>query len=392
MNEQSHIAAGLNAPIAGGRGAIGRLPLYGRLRAARSGAFVRPFAFFMSGIAAASGIYWFGLAAPIYTSDAQIGVRGRQALTISPLIAALSGATSGIPESTAATSFVQSTGMLQKLEASQKLRAQYSRFRLDFLNHLPDHASNHQFLSFYDRMVDVTLDPISNIITLHVRAFSPKEAQDTANAILHLSGDYVAQLSSQMMNESTTAAQGDVNAARAEAVKAHGATAAFQGKSRTLDVGAYGTAASGQVMSLEASITQLRAQLASLRTYSTAKSPQVAQVQAQINQLEGQKASLQAKLTGQQDGTVNNQLGQYTSLTLAQTYADQRLVAAQAALDQAKSVAEQRQLFVVPITQPTLPDEPTPRRWWGFFTVLAVSACLYTIGRLTLASIRDHQV
>ena len=107
-----------------------------------------------------------------------------------------------------------------------------------------------------------------NIVTLHVRAFSPKEAQDTANAILKLSGDYVAQLSSQMMNESTTAAQGDVNSARVEAVKAHTATAAFQGKSRTLDVGAYGSAASSQVLSLEATITQLQAQLASLRTYS----------------------------------------------------------------------------------------------------------------------------
>ena len=115
-------------------------------------------------------------------------------------------------------------------------------------------------------------------------------------------------------------------------------------------------------------------------------------MQAQIGQLAAQKAALQAKLTGQRSGTVNNQLGAFTSLSLNQTYADQRLVAAPAALDQAKSVAEQRQLFVVPITQPTLPDEPTPRRWWGFFTVMAVAACLYTIGRLTVASIRDHQV
>lgn len=371
---------------------IGRLPLYRRLRDARV-AFVRPFLFFISAVATAAALYYFVLQAPVYTSEMQIGVRGKQALTTSPLFAALGGIQSGVPESTALSAFIQSDGMLKKLDASQHLRGQYSRFRVDLLNHLPARASQHRFLHFYKSMVDVDLDTASNIIDLHVRAFDPQAARDTAQAIMDNSVEFVGNLSTQMRSESTRAAQQDVDEAQRDALKAHAALSAFQSQSNRLDPGAFGSATNTSYFQLQNTLAALRGQLASLLTYTTERAPQVQQLRAQIASVQGQMRELQQRMTGQQNGAaVVNQLGTFQRLTLNQQYADQRLTVAQAALDQARSVAQQRQLFIVPIVGPTLPDEPTPRRWWGFFTVLAMATSLYVIARLTIASIRDHQV
>ena len=390
MNQFSSIDGA--PPLERKGGVIGRLPLYRRFGEARA-FLVRPFLFFISAVAAAAALYFFVLQAPIYTSDLQIGVRGRQALTTNPLFAALGGIQSGVPESTALAAFIESDGMLNSLDQTQHLRAQYSRFRVDFINHLPADASRHRFLRFFKSMVDVDLDSNSNIIDLHVRGFDPQEARNAAMGIMNNSVGFVGNLSAQMRMESTRAAQQDVTEAQRDALKAHAALSAFQAQSNRLDPGAFGMATNTSYFQLQNSIAVLRGQLASLRTYTTARAPQVLQLQAQIASLQAQQRELQQRMTGQRSGaTVVNQLGTFQRLTLDQQYADQRLTVAQAALDQARSVAQQRQLFIVPIIGPTLPDEPTPRRWWGFFTVLAIATTLYVIGRLTIASIRDHQI
>ena len=390
MNQFSSIDGA--TPFQRHRGVIGRLPLYRHVRGV-SAFLVRPFVFFISAVATAAALYFFVLQAPIYTSDVQIGVRGRQALTTNPLFAALGGIQSGVPESTALAAFIESDGMLNSLEGTQHLRGQYSRFRVDFINHLPANASRRRFLRFFKSMVDVDLDSASNIIGLHVRGFDPQEARNAARAIVNNSVGFVGNLSAQMRLESTRAAQQDVTDAQRDAQKAHAALSAFQARSNRLDPGAFGMATNTSYFQLQNAIGLLRAQLASLRTYTTQRAPQVLQMQAQIASLEAQQRELQQRMTGQQGkATVVSQLGTFQRLTLDQQYADQRLTVAQAALDQARSVAQQRQLFIVPIIGPTLPDEPTPRRWWGFFTVLAIATTLYVIGRLTLASIRDHQV
>jgi len=379
--------------VARSRSAIGRLPLARRLSAAR-GAFVRPFLFFITAVAAAAGLYYFVLAAPLYTSDAQIAVRGKQALTTNTIFAAALGAQQpGVMESTAVVSYMDSLGMLKKLDASQNLRAQYTRFRPDFLYHLPAGSSQHRFLRFYRGMMEARYDSASGIVSLQVQAFEPQAARDTAAAILANSEEFVGNLSRQMLSESTRAALQDVAEAKVEAVKAHAALAAFQGRNNRLDPNAYGIASNSAYFQLDSEIAKLRAQLASLRTYSTAQSPQVQQVNAQIANLVAEQRRVQARMTGAgAGGTVVSQLGTFQRLQLDQQYADQRLTVAQSALDQARSVGQQRQLFIVPITGPNLPDEPTPRRWWGFLTALAIASSLYVVGRLTLASIRDHQI
>ena len=169
--------------------------------------------------------------------------------------------------------------------------------------------------------------------------------------------------------------------------------AGFQSHSGNLDPGAYGTAAGSAIFTVEASIGQARAQLAQVMTYSTANAPQARQLQAQIASLQQQEAQLKQRLTGQSNGSaIVNQLGSYQTLQQKQLYTGQRVAMVQTMLDQAISTAAQKQEFLVQISAPKTPDSPTPRAWWGLATVMVIAAFIYAAARLTLASIRDHQM
>jgi capsular polysaccharide transport system permease protein len=366
------------------------------LIAARAGQefAARPFRIYMAAVIAGSSFYYLVLAAPIYVSDTQFALRGKQAVPTVPLLAALTGqVASGLPESTALESYIRSSDMLGELDKRYDLKAFYSRPRLDFLNWMPADASQQKFLRFYNSMVTLDLDTDANLITVHVKSFDAASAQSIANSILSLSARFVDNLSREMRTESTLSAQNDFKQAQSDAIKARLAVADFRLSNGDLDPAAYGSSTAGALYQMQYQVVTLKTQLAAMSTYSRAGSPQVQQIQAQIANLDAEIAQTQAKMSGQNEkNSITKQINQYQGLSIYQTYADQRLLAAQAALDQAKSVANQRELFVVPVTTAKLPDQPAlPNRPLSIFDFCALAAMLYAIGRFVLASIRDHQ-
>jgi capsule polysaccharide export protein KpsE/RkpR len=83
-------------------------------------------------------------------------------------------------------------------------------------------------------------------------------------------------------------------------------------------------------------------------------------------------------------------------VALAQTQerqiAELRLQSAQAAMATALSIANQQQVFVVRISNPTLPSTTTrPRRLLNLAAIALAAAVFYAIAFLILANVRDHR-
>jgi capsular polysaccharide transport system permease protein len=354
----------------------------------------RPFRLFIS-VVTTIAVFYFGiLATPLYVSQSQFAIKSKSPVSTVPLMAALTGQTqTGLTEITAISKYIQSSQILAVLDRDLHLRAAYTRPRLDFMNYLSPYASNLDFLRFYTTMVSVDIDTDTNIVTLQAKSYDAASARKLATAILIQSSEFINRMSDQMRRESIRSAQIDFEAAQKDDLKAREAMAKFRTTVGNLDPSAVGMAAGQSIVSMRADIDRLRTQIASLRTYSTDNSPQVRQLLAQITYLEQRIKDTQTKMvSGNDQDSLNQQLTQYTDLTMKQDYADKRLVTAQAALDEAKSVAEQKTLFVVSITNPTLPDRPTsPQRLWSIFSIIAISATLYGIAQLALAGLRDHQ-
>jgi capsular polysaccharide transport system permease protein len=83
-------------------------------------------------------------------------------------------------------------------------------------------------------------------------------------------------------------------------------------------------------------------------------------------------------------------------VSMAQTaerqIAEMRLQSAQAAMATALSIANQQQVFVVRISNPTLPSTTTrPQRLLNLAAIALASAVFYAIAFLILANVRDHR-
>jgi capsule polysaccharide export protein KpsE/RkpR len=72
--------------------------------------------------------------------------------------------------------------------------------------------------------------------------------------------------------------------------------------------------------------------------------------------------------------------------------AEMRLTAAQQALAAAEGAANQQQVFIVPISAPSLPTETTePQRLFNILSITFVTALVYAVGFLMWSNVRDHR-
>jgi capsule polysaccharide export protein KpsE/RkpR len=72
--------------------------------------------------------------------------------------------------------------------------------------------------------------------------------------------------------------------------------------------------------------------------------------------------------------------------------AEMRLTAAQQALAAAEGAANSQQVFIVPISAPSLPTETTkPQRLFDVLSITFVAALVYAVGFLMWSNVRDHR-
>ncbi len=72
--------------------------------------------------------------------------------------------------------------------------------------------------------------------------------------------------------------------------------------------------------------------------------------------------------------------------------AEMRLTAAQQALAAAEGAANQQQVFIVPISMPSLPTETTkPERLFDILSITFATALIYAVGFLMWSNVRDHR-
>ncbi len=289
--------------------------------------------------------------------------------------------------------FISSPEMLQRLDQKFHLRDIYSRPRIDLLNWMPRNASREQFLDFYRKMVSVNVEQSTNILSIETHSFDAVSAQQLAEAILEISADYLDGLSAVVRRDTLRASEQELGKAEDAVRTARLAMTKYRTTTGMLDPAATASAQSAAVLGLQQEVLAARADLASLATYSTPHAPQVVQLKARIAALEEQISQSQSEIaTGKRSDTLAQKLYQYEGLLVNNDYAEKQLVAAMAANDTAKTLAGQRERFLVRITNPNLPEEAAlPHRLLSFIEALIVLLAAYGIVALAIAGVRDHQ-
>ena len=167
----------------------------------------------------AASVYLWRFAAPRFTSSASFIVRSAVQHNQGSLVAFSeeSGSAIARDETNAVNAYLTSRDVVGELAKKNDLRAILSRPRADFLFRYPTFwlPDNNEFLYYrFQWMADARVDPITNISTIEVNAFSAEDAKAVVVAMLSYAEALVNQMNERAYNDGLTDADQFVAEAR----------------------------------------------------------------------------------------------------------------------------------------------------------------------------------
>jgi capsular polysaccharide transport system permease protein len=342
-----------------------------------------------------AGVYFFGIASDLYSSEVKFIVRGPSKGPSSAISSMLgSAAAAGGSEDTyAVLDYITSRDAARRLEREVDLRGLLSRPEGDLVTRFPGvWFWRHDFESLYwsyQRFISVERDTQSGVSTLVVKAYRPEDAQRIARALLDFSEQLVNQLNERSRQDLVGAFQREVEQTEQQIAKIGTQLTAYRIEQKMRDPKSAATGPVELLAQMNSQQTNARAQLAELIRNSP-NSPQIPLIQTRIASLDKLIAEQRAKITGD-NNSVATALTEYERLDVQKLLAEKTLGSTLASLESAKLEAQKQQLYLETIAQPNLADYPLyPKRVTSFATVVVSCLLAYGIAWLLIASVREH--
>lgn len=339
---------------------------------------------------------YFGLwASPMYISETQFAVKDvvEQGVGLDIASQIFKTSSSSIQNARIVETYLKSPDLFETLNKDLKIVDHYSAKSRDIISRLSSDPSAWDKEVFWAKVSQPKIDVDSGVVTFTVRAYDPQMAQDITKATLKASEALVNEMNERSRKDAIKLASNEVKIAQERVSQAQKALEVFRDEHRELDPKATASGLQSLVFELEGERAKVKAQLAESRSYMQSNAPTVRGLENRLAALETQLKAEKARIAGatQEANTLNAWVSQFESLTIESEFAQKQLVSAMTALEQARAMALTKTQYIVPIQQPTLPDESRyPRTWiytlcafFGFFF-------LYGMVRLIVASIREH--
>ena len=339
---------------------------------------------------------YFGLwASPMYISETQFAVKDvvEQGAGLDIASQIFKTSSSSVQNARIVETYLKSPDLFEILNKELKIVDHYSAKSHDIISRLSIDPSAWDKEVFWAKVSQPKIDVDSGVVTFTVRAYDPEMAQDITKATLKASEALVNEMNERSRKDAIKLATNEVKIAQERVSQAQKALEVFRDEHRELDPKATASGLQSLVLELEGERAKVKAQLAESRSYMQSNAPTVRGLEKRLAALETQLKAEKARIAGatQEANTLNAWVSQFESLTIESEFAQKQLVSAMTALEQARAMALTKTQYIVPIQQPTLPDESRYPRTW-IFTLCAFFGFFFLYGmvRLIVASIREH--
>lgn len=343
--------------------------------------------------------WYYGLvASDIYISESRFVVRSaaRQG-TPGGLGAVLQGAgltgfSKASDDAFAVNAFILSRDALSQLNNAMGLKTAYGALQIDRLSRFagidPDDSFDALF-RFHLKQLDLRLDTVSSITTLTSQAFDSATAQAINDRLLLAAETFVNELNERARADLVRFATQDLTTAEKRSHEAAAALAAFRNAKSIADPERQTGLQLAQVSKLQDDLIATQGTLAQLHA-SAPDNSQVQSLQARVRATQAAIASQNAKITG--GDSLASKTVEYQRMALDQEFANRQLAVALVALQDAKSDAQRKKLYLERIAQPNLPDSAErPRRLRNVLSVLVVCSMFAACLSVVLAGVREHR-
>ena len=349
--------------------------------------------------------YLYGIAAPQYVSEARFVVSSRgggtdigaQIAGMRGIAGAALGGFGGGAASSEATSirdFLTSLDAVMQAHSRLDLISLWQRPEADPIARL--WRSEPELLArYFNAMVNVSLDPMTNVTTLRVRSFRPEDSKALAEELLHSAEGLVNRLSERARNATLQIAHREAEGAERRVQESRAALVRFREQERELDSAGAVQSAVALRGQFEGMLAQARAELTERLKFMQPDNPAL---QATRNRIEALERQITAERSRHTDGTsatgegvLSRQLAAFERLMLEREFADRQLASATASLESARVEAQRQQIFLSRIAEPNLAVYPLyPRKLTNLASICIGLAIAYGIGWLLIIGMREH--
>lgn len=293
------------------------------------------------------------------------------------------------------TSYVRSRAVVDELLKVVNLREMFTRPEADFYARLRKDASIEDLVDYWRTMTRATLDSVSGIVTIQVRAFRPEDAVEISR--------HVEAISEKLVNGISTRARADaLRRATEEVERAQGVLLAslrelekFRNREGIIDP----LEAARQTGTILAKVLgeQLEAenQLFIASKSLAPDSATVRQLRTRADNLRKQVADIRAQLAGSdgQAANVAGMLARYEEVSVQQKLAQTLYAMAESGMERARIAAEAQSIYLSVFVKPNLPEDTLyPKRVQFTFLITIALLVGWSIAALIGASIQDHRL
>ena len=352
-----------------------------------------------------AGGYLYLVAATQYVSEARFVVSSRGGGTdIGAQIAGLRGiagaALGGFgggaasSEATSIRDFLTSLDAVMRAQSHLDLISLWQRPEADPIARL--WRSEPELLArYFNAMVNVSLDPMTNVTTLRVRSFRPEDSKALAEELLHSAEALVNRLSERARNATLQIAHQEAEGAERRVQESRAALVRFREQERELDSAGAVQSAVALRGQFEGMLAQARAELTERLKFMQPDNPALQATRNRIEALERQITAERSRHTEgasvSGEGVLSRQLAAFERLMLEREFADRQLASATASLEAARVEAQRQQIFLSRIAEPNLAVYPLyPRKLTNLASIFIGLAIAYGIGWLLIIGMREH--
>ena len=355
-----------------------------------------------------SAWYLYTRAADQYISSVGFAVRTEKATSGLDLLGGIPGLSALSSTSSSDTDilyeFLHSQALVAKVDHQLGLGAIWSRPENDpFFSYNPA-GTIEDLTQYWQRMLRVSYDPGTGLITLQAHAFSADDAQNIAQAVLRESGAMINQLSSIARDDTTRYATDEFARASDRLLQARQALTAFREKTHIVDPLADLQGEMGVLGQLQQKLAEELIALDMLR--STAQN--ITSVSARQNEASGVRITqaelrvqvIRDRIAGEREkfgggGTGRDYsvlVGEFERLNVDLEFAQQTYVASLATLEAARAEAQHQSRYLAAYVSPTLAEQALYPKRAQLVAMLAIFLWLgWSVLVLVVYNLRDRR-
>jgi capsular polysaccharide transport system permease protein len=291
--------------------------------------------------------------------------------------------------------YVQSRNMVEDLDRQLRLGSLYARQEADFLTRFTARDTSERLWHYWQRMVNVSVDRLSGLVMVRVRAFTPDDALVIATAVQRNAERMIDGAAQRARADALRLAEEDLSRARQRYVGSLLALRQVRESEQTVDPEkTINAAAESLIAAVRQKLALARDRDVNLKILSPS-APQIAVMNQRIRAIDDQIAALNRSLTSQEETvrTAADSISRFEERELNRRFSEKLMEISQGSYERARLEEARQHLYLTTFVEPTKPDKAEyPRRIRMIALVSICAVIVWGCALLLIATVKDHRL